>query len=108
MRLRPDAELGLLPPVSELALRHNELSQLDLRIRRAVIVENEITYLSVPVPSEGIVIWGKCFDVDRAGSLPWLRDADIIYWGDLDTYGFAILNRLRARIPQTRSVLMDR
>lgn len=30
------------------------------------------------------------------------------YWGDLDTHGFAILNRLRAWLPQTQSFLMDR
>jgi len=30
------------------------------------------------------------------------------YWGDLDTHGFAILNQLRAWLPQTRSFLMDR
>ncbi len=29
-------------------------------------------------------------------------------WGDLDTRGFAILNQLRAWLPQTRSFLMDR
>ena len=28
--------------------------------------------------------------------------------GDIDTHGFAILDRLRAWLPQTRSVLMDR
>lgn len=32
----------------------------------------------------------------------------ITYWGDLDTHGFAILDRLRAWLPQTRSVPMDR
>ena len=32
----------------------------------------------------------------------------VTYWGDLDTHGFAILDRLRARLPQTRSLLMDR
>ena len=30
------------------------------------------------------------------------------YWGDLDTHGFAILDRLRAWLPQTTSFLMDR
>ena len=41
------------------------------------------------------------------GRLPWLTDVPIDYWGDLDTHGFAILNRLRAFLPQTRSLLMD-
>lgn len=107
-RLRPAPELALLPPATELAVRHDELSLLDLDVRRAVIVENEITYLSVPVPPGGVVVWGRGFDVDRAGALPWLRGADVAYWGDLDTHGFAILHRLRARLPQTRSFLMDR
>lgn len=108
IRMRPDPGLGLFAPVSEVALRGDELSQLEIDVNHALIVENEITYLSVPIRSGGVVLWGKGFDVDRAGSLPWLREADITYWGDIDTHGFAILNRLRAMLPQTRSILMDR
>ena len=33
--------------------------------------------------------------------------AECIYWGDLDTHGFAILNRARAALPNVVSVLMD-
>jgi hypothetical protein len=32
----------------------------------------------------------------------------VIYWGDIDTHGFAILSRLRALFPHVRSFLMDR
>lgn len=108
LRLRPAPGLGLASPFSEASLRLEELAQLDLDVRTAVIVENEITFLSVPVPADGIVMWGKGFEVNRPGSLPWLRDAQVHYWGDLDTHGFAILNQLRAWLPQTRSFLMDR
>jgi hypothetical protein len=31
-----------------------------------------------------------------------------VYWGDIDTHGFAILSRLRGRFPHVRSMLMDR
>jgi hypothetical protein len=74
----------------------------------ALVIENEITYLSVPVPPDGLVLWGKGFDVDRVGRLPWLRGVPLTYWGDLDTHGFAILDRLRAWLPQATSMLMDR
>lgn len=107
-RMRFDPTLSVLSPTTELAVRHEELAGLGVRVRQALIVENEITYLSVPVPPEGVVLWGRGFDVDRAGSLPWLKGAAVTYWGDLDTYGFAILHRLRAWLPQARSVLMDR
>ena len=60
------------------------------------------------MPEDGVVIWGKGFEVDRVGRLPWLADVEVVYWGDIDTHGFAILDRLRAWLPQTRSVLMDR
>lgn len=108
VRFRPAAELGVLGSASELALRVEELPALEVTVRAALVVENEISYLSVPVPAGGMVIWGKGFEVDRVGALPWLRSAEITYWGDLDTHGFAILDRLRAWLPQTRSVLMDR
>lgn len=106
--LRLRAHPGTFGSLSDLTVRVDELRVAEVSVRSAVIVENEITFLSMPVPRDGMVLWGKGFEVDRSGSLPWLRSADVHYWGDLDTHGFAILNRLRAWLPQTRSFLMDR
>lgn len=108
VRLRPAPSLGLPAPFTELAVRSEELAQLTVEPRTAVIIENEITYLSIDVPIDGMVLWGKGFDVDRVGRLRWLVDADVLYWGDIDNQGFAILDRLRAWLPRARSVLMDR
>ncbi|MGB9224597.1 Wadjet anti-phage system protein JetD domain-containing protein [Mycobacterium sp.] len=108
VRLRPAPSLGLPHPLTELAARSEELAQLRVEQRTAVIVENEISYLSVDIPEDGVVIWGKGFEVDNVGRLRWLADADVHYWGDIDTHGFAILDRLRAWLPRARSVLMDR
>jgi hypothetical protein len=40
--------------------------------------------------------------------LGWLAGLDVVYWGDIDTHGFAILNQLRHHMPHARSMLMDR
>ena len=108
VRMRPSDSIGLPVPITELAVRSTELAGLDLKPRVAIIVENEITYLSVDVPRDGIVLWGKGFDVDQVGRIPWLAGVRVLYWGDIDTHGFAILDRLLAWLPQTESVLMDR
>lgn len=107
VRLRPSPELGLPAALTELAVRADELARLDLAPSRVLVIENEVTYLSVDVPPGGAALWGKGFDVDRVGRLPWLADCEVTYWGDLDTHGFAILDRLRAHLPGARSVLMD-
>ena len=96
-----------LAALSEATLRVEELAAVPASVQAAVIVENETTYLTVPVPERGVVLWGQGFDVRRVGAIPWLRQVDIHYWGDLDTHGFAILHQLRAWLPQTRSFLMD-
>ncbi len=108
VRLRPAPSLGFPAELTELAVRCEELAQLSVKPRVAVVIENEISYLSIDVPDDGVVIWGKGFDVDNVGRLPWLADTDVLYWGDIDTHGFAILDRLRAWLPRARSVLMDR
>lgn len=108
VRLRPSPSLGLPAPLTELAVHSEELAQLDVTPRFAVIIENEISYLSAEVPDDGVVIWGKGFEVDRVGRLPWLAGVRAVYWGDIDTHGFAILDRLRAWLPEVASVLMDR
>lgn len=109
LRLRCAASaLGLPGQLTEGTFRLDELAALEPSVRIVVIVENEITYLTVPVPDDGIVMWGRGFEVDRVGALPWLNDTDVHYWGDLDTHGFAILDKLRAWAPRARSFLMDR
>lgn len=54
-----------------------------------------------------MVLWGKGFEVDNVGRLPWIADAGVVYLRDIDADGFAILDRLRAWLPHARSVLMD-
>ena len=45
--------------------------------------------------------------LDNLAAAPWLYKKEIYYWGDIDTHGFAILNRARSHLPGLRSVLMD-
>jgi len=93
---------------SELTVRTDELTAQPPGIRRAYVVENEITYLAFPCPADAIVIWGRGYAVPVLEPLAWLADTDVVYWGDIDTHGFAILDRLRQRFPRVRSMLMDR
>ena len=37
----------------------------------------------------------------------WIDDAACLYWGDVDTHGYAILHRARSRFPHLVSVMMD-
>lgn len=115
-RARPTyARFRLLSPVSqfpdvitELELRVDELARLELPISTVFIVENQATYLAFPEVPDAIVVFGEGYGVTVLEGVPWLASRDVIYWGDLDTHGFAILSRLRERVPTVRSVLMDR
>jgi len=93
---------------SEISLRTTELTAPPPGVRTVFVVENEITYLAFPVASDAMVIFGGGYAVSVLESLGWLADVDLRYWGDIDTHGFAILNRLRGRFGHARSMLMDR
>jgi hypothetical protein len=92
---------------SELSARTAEFTAAPDGITRAYVIENEITYLSFPIPEAAMVIFGGGYAVPVLEPLGWLADLDIVYWGDIDTHGLAILNRLRHHLPHARSMLMD-
>jgi hypothetical protein len=107
IRFRP---LGPIPgwssALTDCAIPARDFIALDLPITRAYIVENEATYLAFPARPAAIAIWGLGY----AAAVPansWLNDRTTHYWGDLDTHGFAILNRIRSRLPDVQSMLMD-
>jgi len=93
---------------TELSVRADEFGTPPPDAKRAYVIENEITYLAFPCPDDATVIFGGGYAVDVLAPLSWLTDLDLVYWGDIDTHGFAILNRLRRRFGQARSMLMDR
>ncbi len=107
-RLRFLAPQQFLPAgIQELTLRTEELDRLDPGLGRVVMVENEISYLALPDLPDTLAIFGSGFALGSVVGLTWLQDKIITYWGDLDTHGFVILNRLRARYGHVESILMD-
>jgi len=85
-----------------------EIASLQLPLKCVFIVENLQTGLSFGDLSGAIVFLKKGYDVNLYAGIPWLKTVPCYYWGDLDTHGLAILNRLRSYFPDVRSFLMDK
>lgn len=99
---------GFPRQVTEMHLRTDELAAIEVPVSTVFVVENEVTYLAFPTVPDAIVVFGEGFASITLDALPWLKDKDVVYWGDIDTHGFVILNRLRGRLPKVASLLMDR
>ncbi len=84
------------------------VAALDPAHRHVLIVENEINYLSLPALDSTLAVFGAGYGTGTLGRIDWLAGRQVHYWGDIDTHGFAILDELRAHLPQARSLLMDR
>jgi hypothetical protein len=85
-----------------------ELSRLDIPVRKVFIVENIQTGLAFEETAGAVVFMGQGYAVEPFGDIQWLQRCACYYWGDLDTHGFAILDRLRNYVPKVCSVLMDK
>jgi hypothetical protein len=93
---------------TEMSLRREELAGAAPGHAGVYIVENEITYLAFPPVRDAVALFGGGYAVSATSALGWLAERQLTYSGDIDTHGFAILDRLRQRFPNTRSLLMDR
>lgn len=67
-----------------------------------IVVENKETFLSLPQASESsgaVLVWGSGYTASALPELPWVRAARrVLYWGDADADGYAILHALRSRL----------
>jgi len=85
-----------------------EAANLDIQPSHVFIVENLQTGLAFKNLTGSVVIMALGYGVDVLGRIPWLHHARCIYWGDIDTHGFAILNRARTYLPSLETALMDK
>ena len=104
-----DAACSPLPAgITDVELPTSELAAHPFDVDRVFLVENEVTCLAFPAVPRSVLIFGGGYAVSRVAGLPWLQDVRLYYWGDIDTHGFRILDLLRSRFPNARSILMDR
>lgn len=109
MRMRVlDPELrARLGGLGDITAPCEEVASISIMPTNVFIVENLETGLAFDNLAGAVVIMRLGYAVDVLGQLPWLQLAQFFYWGDLDTHGFAILNRARTYIPKLKTVLMD-
>ena len=94
--------------LSDLSAPAEELAKLAILPDRVFIFENLESVLAMPTLPGAVVIHGGGYGVDdRVRHVPWVLQRPVVYWGDLDSHGFAILNQLRSVCPGARSVLMN-
>ncbi|BCJ46042.1 hypothetical protein GCM10010168_49900 [Actinoplanes ianthinogenes] len=90
-----------------------DVHDIAYRPRVVLVVENRDSRLWFPPVGETIVVegGGKAAAALLA-NVPWIRSAEhVVYWGDIDADGYAILDRFRAALAadgkQVASILME-
>lgn len=83
------------------------LTALDVAPRRVLISENLTPVSALPPMAGTLAVHGMGFAAVSLSDVSWVMNAAVLYWGDLDTYGFRILGQVRQALTQTESVLMD-
>ncbi len=98
--LRPGGICDVIAPVDELAA-------MEIAPGVVFVFENLETMFAMPDLPGAVVVHGGGYAAPRLGRIPWIRTGRIIYWGDLDSDGFAILSALRSNCADVTSALMD-
>jgi hypothetical protein len=85
------------------------LDALNLKPRQVLVTENLQSMLALPELPGWVAIHGSDYAMKALTGVRWIAQDQgqrVLYWGDLDTDGFVILDTLRFRLPAVRSVLM--
>ena len=97
---------GLLP-FARLRVTAAELQHTALPAQRILLVENERSLHQLPrLLPDTIAVLGSGLDLQWL-SADWLQRKAVAYWGDLDTWGFAMLSTARRHLPRLQALLMD-
>ncbi len=91
-------------PFRRLRITSQELQSTELPADRVIIVENERCLHQLPETPNTIAVLG-CGDLTWTQAT-WLQDKRVAYWGDIDTWGLALLAKARTNIPNLLPLLM--
>lgn len=94
-------------PMADFATPAPSFRSLPLDGLTVIVTENLRNFLSMPPLPNAVVIFGGGDAAALLANALWLMKSRILYWGDMDARGYAILGRLRKEYYHTESVLMN-
>ncbi|MBQ0745081.1 MAG: hypothetical protein KBT82_04550 [Marinobacter sp.] len=97
---------GSLLPFSQLRVRAQELRYKALPGTAVLIVENERCLHQLPDLENTTAILGAGLNLTWMQAA-WLKEKRVAYWGDIDTWGLAMLARARQYLADVQPLLMN-
>jgi hypothetical protein len=100
----------LLPafPGRDVTLTSEDFGRLALPVSKLFVTENEINFLAFPKVEDALILFGAGYGFESFRPARWISQCRVLYWGDIDTHGFGILDQLRDQFDHVESFLMDR
>ena len=103
-----DTSLAYNKILTDISIPLTTFSRLNCPCKRLFVTENKMNFLTLPQLPDSIALWsGGGFNVSYLKDIPWLKNVQSFYWGDLDAQGLQILNQFRSYFPSTISLLMN-
>lgn len=87
-------------------LHSDVLREHVLPANNILVVENMQSGLGLPLLKDTIAVFGGGKNVSWMDA-NWLKSKRVAYWGDIDSWGFAILSDVRAKLPSVKAIMMD-
>lgn len=102
-----DHAIPALGGARDITVTAEAFSTLQLPVNTVIATENLVNFLSLPECPGTLALFGAGYGFSSLRDAGWLRECEVLYWGDVDTHGFRILDQLRTVHPHVASVLMD-
>lgn len=102
-----DPAQALAPGMDDVEVTAAAFARLALDVDRILTTENLVNFLALPPMPRTLAVFGGGYGFEGLRDAGWLGDRQILYWGDIDTHGFHILDQLRSHHPHVHSILMD-
>lgn len=103
-----DEKLNIDSKISDFSLRPEEFYRFEINCKKVFIVENKMNFLTFPRHYDAIVIWGEANKkLNVICNASWIKDKQVLYQGDIDTWGLKILANYRKHFSNMQSILMS-
>jgi hypothetical protein len=102
-----DPAMRALGGARDITVTAEAFSSLQLPVHTVIATENQVNFLALPERPGTLALYGAGYGFSSLRDAAWLRGCEALYWGDIDTHGFRILDQLRAVHPHVESLLMD-